>query len=294
MSELSAFPPSGRAATPKQKAPDNAAVAAARLTARLLFRHRELTWEMTKREITDRYAGQLLGPLWVIGHPLLLMALYVFLFAYVFPARVGTSGGSGLSTYILSGLIPWMAFSEAIAKSTQVIISNASLVRQVVFPIEVLPVKSVLAAVVTQVVATVLLIAYMLVASSPLGLTALLIPVLFLLQLLAMCGVCYLLSAVGAYFRDLKDVVQVFLNAGLFLAPILYVPEVLARLPKVLSAALWLNPFSHLIWCYQDALYFGAIEHPASWIVLALLSPVVFIGGFTVFEKLRSLFGEIL
>ena len=273
---------------------DNAAVAAARLTSRLLSRYRELTWEMTKREISDRYAGQLLGPVWVVGHPLLLMALYVVLFAYVFPARLGTSGDSGLTVYILSGLIPWMTFSEAIAKSTHVIISNANLVRQVVFPIEVLPVKTVLASAVTQVVATFLLIAYMIAGGSALSWYALLIVPLFLLQLLAMTGVCYLFSSVGAYFRDLKDVVQVFLSAGLFLAPILYVPDVLARLPKPLTWVLAINPFSHLVWCYQDALFFGGIEHPVSWFVLGGLSVTVFIVGFTVFEKLRVMFGEIL
>jgi lipopolysaccharide transport system permease protein len=222
------------------------------------------------------------------------MALYVVLFAYVFPARLGTSGDSGLTVYILSGLIPWMTFSEAIAKSTHVIISNANLVRQVVFPIEVLPVKTVLASAVTQVVATSMLVAYMIAGGSALSWYALLVVPLFFLQLLAMTGVCYLLSSIGAYFRDLKDVVQVFLSAGLFLAPILYVPDVLARLPEPLAWVLTINPFSHLVWCYQDALFFGAIEHPVSWFVLGGLSVTVFIAGFTVFEKLRVMFGEIL
>ena len=274
--------------------PGNALTSATRLALRLLTRHRELTWEMTKREIGDRYAGQFLGPIWVIGHPLLLMALYVFLFAYVFPARVGTSGPAGLSTYILSGLIPWMAFSESLAKGSSVLVSTAGLVRQVVFPLEVLPVKSVLASFVTQLVATVLLLAYNLVVGMPIKLIVLSLPLLFVLQLLAMCGTCYLLSAVGAYFRDLKDVVQVFLNAGLFLAPILYVPEVLARLPRPLTAALAFNPFSHLVWCYQDAIYFGRFAHPTSWAIFALLSILVFAAGFKVFEKLKHLFGDIL
>jgi len=273
---------------------DNAAVAAARLTARLLTRHRELTWEMTKRELSDRYAGQFFGPAWVVGHPLLLMALYVVLFAYVFPARVGTAADSGLTVYILAGLMPWMTFSEAMAKSTQVVVGNANLVRQVVFPLEVLPVKTVLASSISQVVATVLLLAYIAVADSELSWFACLVVPLFMVQIAAMAGVCYLLSAVGAYFRDLKDVVQVFLSAGLFLAPILYVPDVLARLPEPLRLVLALNPFSHLVWCYQDALYFGAIVHPLSWLVTLLLAFGIFVAGFTVFERLRVMFGEIL
>lgn len=194
--------------SPRITRPDNAAVASARLTMRLLSRYRELTCEMTKREISDRYAGQILGPVWVIGHPLALMALYVVLFAYVFPARLGSSGDSGLTVYILSGLIPWLTFSEAIAKSTQVIVSNANLVRQVVFPIEVLPVKTVLASAVTQVVATCLLVFYMFVSGADWNWCLALALPLFLLQLVGMIGVCYLLSSIGAYFRDLKDVVR--------------------------------------------------------------------------------------
>jgi len=280
--------------SPQITPPDSAAIASARLTMRLLSRYRELTWEMTKREISDRYAGQLLGPVWVIGHPLLLMALYVVLFAYVFPARLGSSGDSGLTVYILSGLIPWLTFSEAIAKSTQVIVSNANLVRQVVFPIEVLPVKTVLASAVTQVVATCLLVVYIIVSGADWNWSLALALPLFMLQLVGMIGVCYLLSSIGAYFRDLKDVVQVFLSAGLFLAPILYVPDVLARLPTALTWVLMANPFSHLVWCYQDAFFFGAIDHPVSWVVLFGLSIATFIAGFTVFEKLRVMFGEIL
>jgi lipopolysaccharide transport system permease protein len=65
-------------------------------------------------------------------------------------------------------------------------------------------------------------------------------------------------------------------------------------LPEPLAWVLTINPFSHLVWCYQDALFFGAIEHPVSWFVLGGLSVTVFIAGFTVFEKLRVMFGEIL
>src|SRR5262245_5009359 len=78
--------------------------AAIYLTARLLTRHRELTWEMTKRELSDRYTGQVLGPIWVVGHPLLLMSLYVLLFAYIFPARTGSAPGSAMTVYVLAGL----------------------------------------------------------------------------------------------------------------------------------------------------------------------------------------------
>lgn len=262
----------------------------------LLTRHRELTWAMTRRELTDRYAGQVLGTLWAIGHPLLLMGLYVFIFGYIFPSRMNISDEMPRSfvTYILSGLIPWLTFSDSMSKGTSVIVGNVNLVKQVVFPLEVLPVKGVLASFVGQLVATGFMILYILVIDQQLPLTVLMLPCLFFFQLLAMVGISYLFSSVSVYFRDLKDVVQVFTTAGLFLAPILYLPTWVDKIWSPFAVILYLNPFSHLVWCYQDILFFGRFEHPVSWFILVTLSIVIFYGGYRVFRKLKPMFGQML
>jgi lipopolysaccharide transport system permease protein len=265
------------------------------LTA-ILIRHRELTWEMTRREIRDRYAGQALGALWAIGHPLLLMALYVFVFAFVFPTRfeAGPEMSRSFVTYILSGLIPWMVFAEAMGKGTSVITSQAALVKQVVFPLEILPVKAVLACFITQLVATAVLLLYMLVAEQRWPGTLALLPVLFLIQLVAMIGVNYMLSSIAVYVRDLREVVQVFLAAGVFLAPILYLPAWVERANPVFRFILNANPFTHLVWCYRDAIFYGSIVHPGAWAVTTVASGLVFYGGYRVFRKLKPMFGDAL
>lgn len=263
----------------------------------LLTRYRQLTWEMTKREVSERYAGQVLGILWALGHPILLMALYVFIFAYVFPTRLGLGSDMPRSyvVYILAGLIPWITFAESMNKSATVIVGNAGLVKQVAFPLEVLPVKTVLASVVTQLVATPILLLYALILDpSGLAWTAWLLPVLFALQLLAMIGVAYLLASITVYVRDLREIVQVFTTAGLFLAPILFLPAWLESAWRPLLWVLYLNPFSHLVWCYQDALYFGRLAHPASWVLFTLFSIGTFYGGYRVFRKLKGIFGDLL
>jgi len=263
----------------------------------LLTRYRQLTWEMTKREISERHAGQVLGTLWAVGHPVLLMALYVFIFAFVFPTRLGLSEDLPRSyvLYILAGLIPWITFAEAMNKSTVVIIGNASLVKQVAFPLEVLPIKVVLAAFVTQLVATPLLLLYAAIVD-PRGLpwSALALPALFVLQLLAMIGTAYLLASITVFVRDLRELVQVFTTAGLFLAPILFLPAWLESAWEPLLWVLYLNPFSHLVWCYQDVLYFGRVAHPVSWAVLVPLSIGAFYGGYRIFRKLKIIFGDVL
>ncbi len=259
----------------------------------LLTRHRQLTWEMTRREIADRYAGQVLGVFWAVGHPLALMGIYVFVFAWVFQVKIGGTLELPLdyTTYILSGLIPWMAFQESMNKGTTVILGNANLVKQVVFPIEVLPVKTVIASFGTQIVATGVLVAYVSASHGSLPWTYLLLPALFACQALAMIGVAYVFAAVSVYFRDLKDIVQVFCLAGMYVMPVFYLPNMV---PGAFRSLLYVNPFSYMAWCYQDACYFGRFEHPWAWPAFVAGSLGTFYLGYRVFRKLKICFGSVL
>jgi lipopolysaccharide transport system permease protein len=264
-----------------------------RASIHLLTRQRELTWELAKREVTDRHIGQVFGTFWTLGHPLFLMGLYVFIFAFVLKAKIGETNGlpSDYVAYILSGLIPWMAFQEAMSKSCSSILDNRSLVKQVVFPIEVLPVKGVVAVSMTQVIATCFLIGYMSIGQGRLPWTVALLPIAFAIQLLAMVGAAYMLAAVSVYFRDMKDVVQVFGVAGAYLMPIFYLPQ---WVPSVLEPILYLNPFSYMGWCYQDIFYFGRIAHPWAWVGFVLCALGAWYAGYRIFQHLRPSFGSVL
>lgn len=259
----------------------------------LFTRHGQLMWELAKHEIVGRYAGQWLGSFWALGHPLFLMAVYVFVFAFVFKIKLGGTFEfpRDYPIYLLSGLIPWMAFQDVMNKSAFVIVAHANLVKQVVFPIEVLPVKTVLASTFSQVVALFTLVVYVLTTHQSLPWTYVLLPAVALVQLMWMIGVAYILSAVGAYFRDLKDFVQVFGMIGLFLMPIVYLP---AQVPELFKPVLYLNPFSSLAWVYQDVLYFGRMEHPLAWGFFVSFSLGSFVVGYRLFRKLKMMFGNVL
>lgn len=261
--------------------------------AALPFRHRELIWELAKREIRDRYAGQAFGALWAIGHPLLLMALYIVIFNFVFPSRIGGTYDlpRDLTVYILSGLIPWLTFQEVLGRASTAITANTNLVKQIVFPIEVLPVKTVLAALPNIVFSTLAFVAYSLLTSNSLPWTLVLLPALVLALVAHMVAACYLLSAVGVYFRDLKDIIAVFTTANLFMTPILFVPRVM---PPVFDLVLHLNPFSYMVWAFQDALYFGRFQHPVAWLLFLGSAPIVLALGLRVFNRLKSSFGDAL
>jgi lipopolysaccharide transport system permease protein len=259
-------------------------------------RYRQLTWEMTRREISDRYAGQALGTFWAVGHPLAQMGVYIFVFAFVFKARAtgaATSANAPLDyiSYLLSGLIPWIAFQESMAKASTVIRSNANLVKQVVFPIEILPVKGVFASMLTQGIMTLLLLIYIAISRGGLPWTVALLPLLLASQAFAMIGASWVLGAVGVFLRDTKDLVQLSNLIGVYLVPIAYLP---AAMPAALRPILFANPFSYMAWCFQDALYHGTITNPAAWLVFPLGSVLTMVLGFRLFSALKLRFGNVL
>lgn len=259
----------------------------------ILKRHRALTLEMTKREIREQYVGQIFGVFWAIAHPLFLMGLFVFLFGFVFKARLGGTDELPLdyTAYILSGLLPWLGFQQILGRVCTVFTGHINLIKQVVFPIEVLPAKTVFAGFLPQLVSLLALVIYVVVSHGVPHITYLLLPVLFVFQLFAMLGVAFAFASLGAFVRDLKDFVQVFALWGLYLAPVVYQPE---WVPEFFRPILYLNPFSYMIWCYQDALYFGRFEHPWAWVIFGLGSMFVFVTGYRLFRYFKPQLGNVL
>lgn len=256
-------------------------------------KHADLIWEMARREVADRYAGQVLGVFWAFCHPVFLIGLYVFIFAFVFRQKVGGTVDLPLdyTAYLLSGIVAWLGIQDGLVKSCTIITSNAALVKQTVFPLEVLIIKSMVVSLFPQIISLVLLVVYVLFTHGALHVTYVLLPVLVMLQLLGMIGLGFVLAPVGAYIRDIKDVVQLFASAGVYLLPVFYLP---AWVPDLFRPLLYINPFSYMIWCYQDVLYFGRIDHPWAWLVAALVNVFLFWFGYRLFRKLKPSIGNFL
>ncbi len=264
---------------------------ALRFVVRTVLLRRELIRELATRELRDRHAGQILGVLWAYGHPLLLMLIYTGLFAYVFPARTGRQGAlQDYSACVFAGIVPWLAFQDLLARSPSVLVAHANLVKQIVFPTEVLPIKAAIASAMPYSVGVIFAVAY---AGwhGTLSWFTLALPLVIVCQLAAMVGSAFALSACGVFLRDIRDIVTVFCSINLFAQPILYDPF---ATPKWMGWVFRLNPFSYLTWCWQDALFFGGPAHAAAWIVLPLVSLVVLAGGALLFERSRHWFGDAL
>ena len=258
-----------------------------------IFKNKNLIIEMAKQELREKYAGQVFGKYWVFIHPIFLTGMYLFVFGVVYRQRIGGTYEMPLdfTSYILSGLVAWFFIMDGLSKSCTIITSNQSLIKQILFPLEVLPLKSLLASFVPQLITLIILISYVLITNGSLLNTYLLIPILIFLEFIILIGVSYFLSIVGVFFRDMKDVVQLFITAGIYILPVVFLPQ---WVPNIFKPFIFVNPFSHLVWCFQDALYFGRFEHPQSWIISFIFGFLSYSLGYKFFKKLQPFIGNVI
>ncbi|MFZ4983916.1 MAG: ABC transporter permease, partial [Blastocatellia bacterium] len=126
----------------------------------LITRNRGLIWSMVRREVSQRYRGSFLGPLWTVLTPVVQIVIFTLIFSGIFQARFGGESSSlGFAVHLFCGLLPWIAFSETLQRSTTVVRDNVNLVKRVVFPVAILPVNIALAGLVQQIFGTLVLLA---------------------------------------------------------------------------------------------------------------------------------------
>jgi lipopolysaccharide transport system permease protein len=257
-----------------------------------VYARRELIAELMNRELSARHAGSALGLLWSYGHLVALMGLYMLLFAYVFPARFGSDIDSkgDFSLSVLAGLIQWLALQEALGRSTTIIVNAQNLVKQIVFPVQILPIAISLAGARPYAIAVGVIISYAFFQGRA-SWMFLLLPFIMMFHLLAIVGIAFLFSAVGVFTRDVREIISVFMSFNLFIQPILYNPF---ALPDMLLWAFYANPFSYGCWVWQDVLFHGAFTRPLAWILYPSFCVTIFVLGYTTFQRLQQHFGDAL
>jgi lipopolysaccharide transport system permease protein len=256
-----------------------------------VWRNRELVWEMARREMTHLHAGQAAGQVWLVIHPLLVFLVYAFLFTTVFKVRIADRGPEDYLVYLFAGLAPWLMTQDVITRSCGVMLANVSIVKKVLFPSEVLVAKTVVSSVVVQGVLMVCALGFIIVVKDGPAWTLLLLPIVIFMHLCLLWGLALLLAAATPYFRDLSEIVRIFITINIYLLPILYLPNMM---PEPLQFVLSLNPFSSLVWCYQDVLYFREIQRPEAWVTLAVLSFAALAAGSYAFSRLRHHFSSVI
>lgn len=261
-----------------------------------LFRNRNLIFGFALREIREKYVRSVAGMLWLVLYPAFLLTIYAVVFGFVFRMRAQMAGlapGLGFTAYLITGYLAWMSAVDCLGRAPQALSAKAVLIRQVVFPLEVLPAKVALVSLVPQAVLLLLSLPYLILASGggALSLLWLFLPLLLILQFLLLCGISWALAAVGVLLADVKEIAKLVVLAGPFLAPIFYSTD---QLPVWMARLIHLNPFTLLINCFRDALLLGRVTHPLSWIMAAPVCLTVFWLGYLLFCRLRPSFGDQL
>jgi lipopolysaccharide transport system permease protein len=261
--------------------------------AQLVWRTRALAVAMASRELRTRYVGQFAGAFWIVGHPLFQMIVFVFIFGVVFKQRIGGTHDlpRDYTTYILSGLVPWLTLSAALPGLCAAVFNNANLVKQFTFQTEIFAIKDVLISMVFWSVGITIILIYGIAVNHSLPLSYLLLPVVLVLNVMFSVGLGWILSAVGVFVRDMKDIAVVLVTAGIYVLPVVYLPS---WAPKMFQPLINFNPFSSLILVYQDTLYFGRFEHPYAWIFFSAMALSCFVLGFRLFQSLKPYFGKVL
>ena len=259
---------------------------------RSVFKHRRLLLEMARRDISDRYAGQVLGSIWAFIHPVTTVAVFIFIFGVVFRAKAdGSLNIPGDHTlYMVSGLVPWLVAADVLGRSSGIVSGQASLVKQVVFPIEVLPVKVVLATLPTFLIGFAGLLIYGF-AVGRLSPALLLYPLAALPLYLFLLGVAFALSAVGVFLRDVREIIQMYTLIGIYIAPIFYFMD---WVPPLIRPVIYINPFTVFIENFHDAAYYGGLRSSMTWIIALALGCAATWSGALVFARLRPHFGSYL
>lgn len=259
---------------------------------RTIFTNRRLIRSMARRDILARYRGSFGDVFWTVLNPLLLMATYFFVFGMVLRTRFGADGSStGFALYFLAGMLPWLAFSEPAGRSAAVILEHRNFVKKLIFPLDTLPVNQVMAGLVTEVFAAGVFLAALLVVRHAIPASVLWLPLLLIPQLLFTLGVAWFLSALGAFLRDLGQIMGFVLTLWFFITPICY-PE--SSLPAGALMILKKNPIYVLVRGYRAVFLEGHAPDPYSLMKLWVVAIVVFLAGHAWFEKLRKGFADVI
>lgn len=258
-----------------------------------LMLNRSLIYNLVKREVVGRYRGSAMGLMWSFFNPLLMLAVYTFVFSVVFQTRWvgGTGSKTEFALVLFSGLMIFNFFSECVMRAPNLVVSNVNYVKKVVFPLEILPVVTLGAAGFHLMISFfVWLVFYFIFFGIP-SIAVLLLPIILLPFFLSVLGVCWFLSSLGVYLRDVGQIVGIVTIVLMYLSP-LFFP--ISSLPEAYRPFMQLSPLTLVIEQARDVMIWHKGIDWSSWALYLLRSAIVAWLGFAWFQKTRKGFADVL
>ena len=260
-----------------------------------LWRNRQLIVRMTKREVVGRYQGSAFGLAWSFLNPVFQLVVYTFVFSEIFKIRWGGVGGDDSKTQfalvLFVGMIVLSLFSEVLNRSPGLILSSVNYVKKVVFPIEILPVIAMGAALFHSLISLgVLLVAFALFNGYLHG-TAIFIPLVLLPLVILTMGLAWMLASLGVFVRDIGQTIGIITTVLMFLSPVFYP---ITAVPERFHPFIMANPLTFIIEQAREVLIWGHVPNWAGLSAYTLAAVAIAWAGYAWFQKTRKGFADIL
>jgi len=258
------------------------------------LQHRTLLYQFTVRNIKARHKGSYLGVFWMVLNPLLMMALYSFVFGVIFNGRYGMMANETAVDYALGiflSLTIFQLIAEVMGVSTTIILGHTNIVKKVVFPLEILPVASVGASIYHFMISICLVFAGILIFGQGISSLSLYLPVLILPVILFTLGIGWFFSSVGVYVRDLGQLMQFLSLALLYSSAVFYS---LDMVPDQIYAILKYNPMVHIVEQARKIVLWDQPLQLRPVLYIYISSTCIFFFGYYVFMRLKKGFADVL
>ena len=263
--------------------------------ARSLWRNRQLIGQMTRREVVGRYKGSVMGLLWSFLNPVFMLTVYTFVFSEIFKSRWGAMSGDESKTQfavvLFVGMIVLSLFSEVLNRAPGLILSNVNYVKKVVFPLEILPVIAMGAALFHSLISLGVLLAAFALFNGYLHWTAVFTPLVLLPLVILTLGLAWMLASLGAFLRDVGQTIAIITTVLMFLSPVFYP---VTAVPERFRPFIMANPLTFIIEQAREVLIWG---HMPNWLglgIYALAATLVTWAGYAWFQKTRKGFADVL
>lgn len=257
--------------------------------ARELFRHRELLWLITQREIKVRYKQSMLGALWAVLQPFSLMLVFTIFFSWF--ARM-QSDGIPYPLFSYAALLPWMFFATSLSFAIPSLVSNSHIITKIYFPREIVPLASVLAAFLDFIIASGIFVLMLFYYRVALTWNVLFIIPLAGIQVAFTAGVCLLLSAFTVLYRDVRHMLPLLIQIWMFVTPILYPVSVVPQ--RWRAWYLTLNPMAVIIDGYRRAAVQGLPPQLGFLALSAVVAGLLLLLGYKYFKHLEREFADMI
>jgi lipopolysaccharide transport system permease protein len=249
---------------------------------------RDLLRQLTAREIKARYKQSILGYAWVLIVPLVRLIVMSIVFSMFF--RIKTDP-IPYPLFLFAALVPWTFVSSGISAATGSLVANGSLITKIKLPREIFPTAAILVKGVDFLLSLLVMGLLMIYYQFPLHITMLALPVIMAIQFLLVLGVSFFLSAINVFYRDVENLLEVFLMVWMYLTPIIYPPEFI---PAQYQQLFNLNPMMGIVNAYRNVLLWGVWPPVESFIYAVVISLVLFFSGFAFFKSRAKYFADVL